>query len=195
MGDGRRMRNHGELRPPPNPPDGARSYRVWAVLVAVLLSAVGSCRTLSDSGGAQSSGERTQSGGSPYDDCASERIEEVVRFANRTRADRGVGSLHCAPKLSKVAERHARDMCDNEYLSHRGRDGSTPADRAEAVGVEANALGENIARGQKTAKYVHRGWMESRRHRKNIVRPVFSRIGVGYVECGDRPIWVTVFAN
>jgi len=142
-----------------------------------------------------SSVPRSQTEGDPYDDCGSERIEQVVRLANRTRAGRGAGALHCAPKLSEVAEAHARDMCRYEYLSHRGRDGSTPARRAEAAGVEARALGENIGRGHETPKYVHERWMESRQHRTNILRPVFSRIGVGYVECEGRPVWVTLFAN
>lgn len=173
----------------------------WTTVIAVVLvatgtlSAVSACRTGAPGGASSQSIERTRTSGDPYDDCGSDRIEEVVRLANRTRSERGAGALHCAPDLSQVAEAHARDMCENDYLSHRGRDGSTPADRATEAGIEARAFGENIARGQKTPKYAHESWMQSRRHRKNIVREVFSRIGVGYVDCRDRPIWVTVFAN
>jgi len=166
-----------------------------AVVGCGLVVEMSACRTGAPAGTSSGSIEQTRTEGNPYTDCGSDRIEEVVRLANGTRGKHGVGPLHCAPQLSDVAEAHARDMCQNDYFSHRGRDGSTPADRAEAAGVRARAYGENIARGQTTPKYAHEGWMESRRHRKNILRDVFSRIGVGYVDCRDRPIWVTVFAN
>lgn len=139
--------------------------------------------------------DRTQTSGDPYADCLSQRNAEVARLANEARDENGREPLHCAPNISKVAESYARDMCRHEYLSHTGRDGSTPADRADAAGIDFRAFGENIAKGPQTPKSAHDGWMESPRHRENILRPQFSRIGLGFFDCEGQPIWVQKFAN
>lgn len=139
--------------------------------------------------------ERTQTSGDPYGDCASDRNVAVARLVNEARGEAGRPPLHCAPKISKVAANYAADMCRHDYLSHTGRDGSTPAERASAAGIDFRAFGENIAKGPRSPQSVHDGWMNSPQHRKNILRPQFSRVGLGYVDCDGSPIWVQKFAN
>jgi len=53
------------------------------------------------------------------------------------------------------------------------------------------ALGENIARGQITAKEVMEDWMASTTHRENILRKTFDEIGIGLF--GD--VWVQEFGR
>lgn len=53
------------------------------------------------------------------------------------------------------------------------------------------AVGENIAKGQLTAKQVMNDWMESPPHRKNILRTEFEEIGVGIY--GN--LWVQKFGR
>lgn len=176
---------------------GRCSIWVAALIGAVALSG---CQTGSSGQGVkvvtvEKPFELTHKGGDPYDDCSSKRVRRVVELANRARENKGLHPVHCAPDLTRVARKHARDMCDKKYASHIGKDGRSPADRVEDAGIDYMAVGENIAVGQPTSEEAHKGWMGSRKHRANIRHEKFSRLGVGFVDCGDQPHWVQVFAN
>ena len=180
-----------------------RKSNVWMVVAAGLL--VAGCQSSGGASGQQGRQTRvvtvekpfelTHTDGDPYQKCRSDREERVVKAANASREQKGLHPLHCAPKLRRVAVRHARDMCRKDYASHVGKDGRNPADRAEDAGIDYMAVGENIAVGQTSVQQVHDGWMGSPQHRANILHDKFSRLGVGYVDCGGRPRWVQVFAN
>lgn len=47
------------------------------------------------------------------------------------------------------------------------------------------AAGENLAGKIKTPEKVVDAWMNSPGHRKNIMNPQYSQIGVGYVSSGN----------
>ena len=51
------------------------------------------------------------------------------------------------------------------------------------------ALGENLARGQLTAEEVVKDWMESPGHRRNMLEPKFTELGIGIF----RDMWVQNF--
>ncbi|MBM3231045.1 CAP domain-containing protein [Candidatus Peregrinibacteria bacterium] len=53
------------------------------------------------------------------------------------------------------------------------------------------ALGENLAKGQLSVEQVIEDWMNSPRHRENILRPEFAEIGIGLF--GD--FWVQEFGR
>lgn len=53
------------------------------------------------------------------------------------------------------------------------------------------ALGENLAKGQLSVDEVLEDWMNSEGHRKNILRPQFTEIGIGLFE----NIWVQNFGK
>ena len=94
-----------------------------------------------------------------------------------------------------MAQAHADDMCEKSYLSHTSQDGRTMVDRARAAGFDFMTLGENVAMGQPSPEVVHENWMDSKYHRKNLLNPEFSRLGVGYAPCNGEPYWVQVLAN
>ncbi len=114
----------------------------------------------------------------------------VLALVNRARhlgqrcGDRSFGpvkSLKLNVTLSRVALSHSVEMARLSNLSHRGEDGSSPADRAHAGGYHTHAVvGENIASGVTTADEVVRGWLESPGHCENIMDPRFVDMGVGY---------------
>jgi uncharacterized protein YkwD len=137
----------------------------------------------------------THTSGDPYAECRNDTVEQVTREANSARDDKGMHPLHCATELADIAQAHADDMCEKDYLSHTSKDGRTMVDRARNAGFDFMTLGENVAMGQPTAEKVHSSWMDSRMHRRNILNPEFSRLGVGYAPCDGTPYWVQVFAN
>lgn len=139
--------------------------------------------------------ELTHTSGDPYADCRSETVAQVTREANQSRDDEGLHPLHCAPALADIAQAHADDMCDKNYLSHTSKDGRTMVDRARNAGFDFMTLGENVAMGHTSPGQVHARWMDSKMHRRNIMNGEFSRLGVGYAPCSGAPYWVQVFAN
>ena len=54
-----------------------------------------------------------------------------------------------------------------------------------------SAIAENVAQGQKNPSQVVNAWMKSPGHRKNILSPKYTEIGVGY----SNNYWTQVFGN
>lgn len=90
-----------------------------------------------------------------------------------------VAPLRWNTELAKAALLHAQDMADNSHFSHKGTNGSTSAQRAEAAGYDWITVGENIAFGYPDISTVVQGWMDSKDHCKNIMNPAFQDMGAG----------------
>ncbi len=110
--------------------------------------------------------------------------QEVVRLVNDERAKRGLKPLKMDTALSLVARDKSKDMRDRNYFSHTSPTYGSPFDMMKAYGITYRAAGENIAAGQTTAEEVVKGWMNSEGHRKNILSPEFTTLGVGYAKGG-----------
>lgn len=99
-----------------------------------------------------------------------------------------LGSLQCAARV------HSLDMLENDYFSHTGLDGSSPADRLRAAGYDGRGWGENIASGRSDAESTMEQWMNSPGHCRNIMGN-YRYIGVGYAGMGRQHIWTQTFGN
>lgn len=94
--------------------------------------------------------------------------------------------------LARKALVRARKMVQEEYFSHQDpKTGKNPAWKYVTACYRCRYAGENLAMGYETAKTLHDALMESPTHRKNIVDPRFSLMGVG---CYDY-ICVQLFAG
>ncbi|WP_439589885.1 CAP domain-containing protein [Hydrogenophaga sp.] len=85
-------------------------------------------------------------------------------------------------RLFSAAARHSGDMATNNYFSHTGLNGSTPAQRIAAEGYAWSWAGENIAAGQQTITSVMNGWLASPGHCANIMRAEYRDVGVSCVQ-------------
>lgn len=121
----------------------------------------------------------------------SANLEEVCSLTNSERAEVGASQLTLDPKLTELAQAHARDMVQRSYFSHTNPDGQDPFDRLRAASVSYRAAAENIARGQSTPVGVMSSWMNSSGHRTNLLNTRYSRIGVGSYQ----GYWVQIFTN
>jgi len=83
--------------------------------------------------------------------------------------------------LAEASQRHSEDMARHNYFSHSGRDGSDPAQRVERAGYRYRSTGENIAAGQLNAEDAVAGWIKSPGHCANLMNPVFTDMGAGFV--------------
>ena len=119
-------------------------------------------------------------------EAAAQRVLDLV---NRARAEsRSCGArtfnaarpLRWSQELAKASLLHAEDMAHNNYFSHYGRDGSTPAERVTRVGYKYRATGENIAGGQLTAEDAVATWIRSPSHCANLMSSAYTEMGVGF---------------
>ncbi len=85
--------------------------------------------------------------------------------------------------LAERAYRRARTMVKRGYFAHKDpRTGVKPAWYLVATCYRCKYAGENLARGDDLPEVLHEALMQSPTHRKNILDPKFSLIGVGCYE-------------
>jgi len=116
---------------------------------------------------------------------------QVIKLVNDEREKYGLEPLKENWELSRVARMKSKDMSENGYFSHTSPTYGSPFDMMRSFGLTYNTAGENIAFGQRTPEAVVNAWMNSEGHRKNILNPSFSEIGVGYEENGR--YWTQMF--
>ncbi len=115
---------------------------------------------------------------------------EMLALINKERKKRGLAPVKADQALAEVARRHSRDMYRRAYFSHYNPEGEGPFDRIKKAKIPYRNAGENIALAQSLA-IAHERLMKSAGHRKNILRPVFGRVGIGIVDGGEQGIMVT----
>jgi uncharacterized protein YkwD len=113
----------------------------------------------------------------------------VLLLANRARAQSrrcgstpyaAVGPLTLNDTLGHAALGYARDMALFGYMSHTGRDGSSPAQRITKSGYRWSEMGENLASGVMSADEVVDGWLHSPEHCANLMDPLYREMGVAF---------------
>lgn len=117
--------------------------------------------------------------------------QEVVQLTNQERTKQGLKPFKVNDELSRVAREKSRDMAVNGYFSHQSPTYGSPFDMMKKWGITYRTAGENIAKGQRSPQEVVQAWMNSDGHRKNILNPNFTEIGVGYIEQGN--VWTQQF--
>jgi uncharacterized YkwD family protein len=123
----------------------------------------------------------------------SEFEKKVFELVNQERQKQGLKPLQLDTKLSDVAREKSKDMMNKNYFSHTSPTYGSPFDMMKQFGIEYRTAGENIAKGQQTPEEVMNGWMNSDGHRKNILNPNFTHIGVGYVKGNGSTYWTQMF--
>lgn len=88
-----------------------------------------------------------------------------------------VAALAWNARLGAAADRHSRDMAENNFFSHTGSDDSSPAQRVSAAGYSYWTTGENIAAGYRSVSSVVPGWLDSAGHCENIMNASYQDFG------------------
>ena len=105
--------------------------------------------------------------------------QQVLDLVNAERTKRGISALTLDSNLSSVARKKSQDMVNKNYFDHTSPTYGSPFDMMKQFGISYRTAGENIAKGQKTPQEVVTAWMNSEGHRKNILNPNFTNLGVG----------------
>ncbi|UOW67053.1 CAP domain-containing protein [Paraclostridium bifermentans] len=119
--------------------------------------------------------------------------KEVLDLVNKERTSRGLQALKFNSELSNVATLKSQDMIDKNYFDHTSPTYGSPFDMMKKFGISYTSAGENIAMGQETPQEVMNAWMNSDGHRKNILNPDFTELGVGIAAKGSSLYWTQMF--
>ena len=139
-----------------------------------ILAMIGLMSALAAAGVALSAGEKT----TPFKNTADE--VKIFELTNAERKKKDGKPLALSVALSKLARAHSENMARQEKMEHK-LDDKSPFDRMREAKYLYLAGGENIGMGEDgiTIEQIMAAWMESADHRKNILAPEYTEIGVG----------------
>jgi len=103
---------------------------------------------------------------------------EVVRLVNLERENAGVAAVRELDTLYPLADLRAQESAAS--FSHTRPNNTRCFTIFGENDLQYKAAGENLAYGFRTPEAVVKAWMASEGHRRNIMDPDFSYIGIGY---------------
>ena len=116
-------------------------------------------------------------------------VLEVVDLVNEERAKEGIAPVELDLALCDAAEIRAKEA--KKSFSHTRPNGERCFTVLSEADITYRIAGENLGGHIKTPKRAVAAWMKSECHRKNIMNPRFTHIGIGYVSSGD--YWAQFF--
>jgi uncharacterized protein YkwD len=161
----------------------ARSARLAAALIAVVLAALAVTGAAQSAAGSQ---HRTTIALTALD-------YGVLVELNRVRSEHGLAPLKLSLRLSESADEHSREMGTDGYFAHSSFDGTTYWKRIAQwypwSGFQIWQVGENLlwsSPGVTSATAIGL-WMRSPEHRANILNPNWREIGIAAVHSAGAP--------
>lgn len=109
--------------------------------------------------------------------------KKMVDLINLERTREGLSALTPDLELSRVARIKSAEMIEKDYFSHTSPTYGSPFDMMKKFGITYRTAGENIACNQ-NVENAHEALMNSPGHRKNILSPDFTHVGIGIVDGG-----------
>jgi uncharacterized protein YkwD len=101
----------------------------------------------------------------------------LLAAVNEVRAAHDLRPLRVDPRLVSAARAHSATLIREDVFTH-----GAFAARIARHGAQGPAFGENLAWGTgslATARSMVQAWLDSPGHRANLLRPGWTRIGIG----------------
>ena len=108
----------------------------------------------------------------------------ILQLANAERAKVGAKPLKSNTELNKLATMKSKDIVEKNYFSHQSPTYGSPFDMMKTYGISYMYAGENLAINSDADK-AHNAWMNSEGHKKNLLNPDFTELGVGLYPKGN----------
>ncbi len=105
--------------------------------------------------------------------------DKVLAMVNKEREKKDQPKLVMDSLLQKSAQMKAEDMAKRGYFSHNTPDGKDPWHWLKINGVSYAAAGENLAMNFNNASEVVPAWMNSPKHKENIMNEQYLLTGIG----------------
>ncbi len=101
----------------------------------------------------------------------------LLRAINAARAEHRLSPVRIGLRLERAARAHTQDMLATQTFAH----GSFTS-RLRVFHITAPLVGENLAWATgpgASAEAIVRAWLASPPHRRNLLRPSFTLVGIG----------------
>lgn len=124
----------------------------------------------------------------------------IIELTNAFRKENKLQEVQRNPALAAAARAFAKYLASNGAFSHTA-DGKQPADRAKKAGYDYCQVAENLALHQDSdgfatkvlAQKAVEGWENSPGHRRNLLAPYVTEVGVGVAKAPDKdPKYISV---
>lgn len=115
-------------------------------------------------------------------------------LVNAERVRNGLKPFVWDGSLCRVSRMHSEKMARQNFFSHIAPDGADPVGRLRAGGIVYKSLGENLAFNQGANDPVTLAvnqWMNSPKHRGNIMRENFTHSAIGIARSADGGVYLT----
>ncbi|MCD4656779.1 MAG: CAP domain-containing protein [Planctomycetes bacterium] len=112
----------------------------------------------------------------------SSKEKAVLIELNDFREVLGFARLLAVSSLTKASSDHAFILNKHDKLTHKGKDGSSPAERSKIYGYKPKLIAENlqkIANEDDSAETIMMNWIFSQEHNENIMNSKLTEVGIG----------------
>ena len=120
--------------------------------------------------------------------------KQLFAAVNEARRNRGMPPLRWNDALAAAARRHATVMAKHGAAQHGFEGEPGLSARVKQTGAHFSWLSENVTQGP-GARSIHTQFMESSKHRANILDADMNSIGIGVVEHAGQLFAVEDFAD
>lgn len=104
-------------------------------------------------------------------------IAKLLLLTNQERQENGLPPLVLNQKLLDAANKKGDDMLLKNYWAHNSPDGKTPWVFIREAGYNYIYAGENLAKGFSSSDEIVNAWMQSAKHRENVLSPNYKDVG------------------
>ncbi len=105
----------------------------------------------------------------------------LIDLTNQSRRENGLPPLLYNQRLYNAADMKGHDMVARDYFAHFAPDGTSPWHWYNQAGYQFLFAGENLAINYRSSRAVQNAWMNSPKHRQNILDKRFEDIGIATV--------------
>jgi uncharacterized protein YkwD len=120
---------------------------------------------------------------------------QAFDLINNQRIQNGKAPFVWDEQLCQLAREHSANMARRGFFAHATPEGLETVDRVRAKGIRGwHAVGENIALNQgyeDPAAFAVERWMQSTKHRTNILYPTFNHSAIGVAKAADGTVYFT----
>lgn len=116
--------------------------------------------------------------------------ENAFLLLNKDRAANGLPPLTLDPELCRIARIKSQDMNNNHYFAHTSPTYGSASQMLKTFGYSFLAVGENIAH-HATVEKSQAAFMSSAGHRRNILSPNWTKVGIGVATDAQGFVYVT----
>ncbi|HBD24985.1 MAG: hypothetical protein A2566_00515 [Candidatus Zambryskibacteria bacterium RIFOXYD1_FULL_40_13] len=120
----------------------------------------------------------------------------LTRNTNDYRVSNNESPLVVSKLLTEAAQMKADDMAERSYFSHVGPDGERPWYWFKKVNYKYEYAGENLAVDFTESDDISQAWIDSAKHKANLLNSNFTEIGIGIADGfyeGRKTIFVVQF--